>query len=311
MASPYLSIVVPCLNEEDNVVPLHHQIVETCHKIGKPYEIIFVDDGSTDQTVEKLHQLSPITIISFRKTFGQTAAFDAGFKHASGEIIITMDADLQNDPADIPLLLSKLEQGFDVVSGWRKKRYDTIRKKIASSIINFARRTLMRDKIHDSSCSFKAYRKECFDHLDLYGEMHRFIPSLLTLQGFKVAEVIIHHRPRIAGKSKYNWQRMVKGFLDILAIWFWNKYANRPLHLFGTLGLIFIIIALISGIWATFLKVTAQVNYSETSLTDLTIFGFFTGFLFLLFGLGADMVSKTYYKSRDYPTYSIKHIIRQ
>lgn len=160
----------------------------------------------------------------FRKNFGQSAAFDAGFKRATGDIVITMDGDLQNDPADIPLLLAKLDEGYDVVSGWRVKRQDSLSKKIFSRGANMLRTILIHDNIHDSGCSLKAFRRECFEDFDLFGEMHRFIPALLEIKGFRVAEVPVSHHPRVHGVTKYNWKRSVKGFVDMLAVWFWRKY---------------------------------------------------------------------------------------
>ncbi len=162
----------------------------------------------------------PAKLIVFRKNFGQTAAFDAGIKESSGEVIVTIDGDLQNDPADIPLLLAKIDEGFDVVSGWRFKRQDPWSKKIPSRIANFLRKVLIHDRIHDSGCSLKAYRKECFQDVDLFGEMHRFIPALLQLEGFRIAEVKVSHDPRVHGVTKYNWKRGMKGFVDMVAIWF-------------------------------------------------------------------------------------------
>ncbi len=220
--SPYLSVVVPLYNEEGNVAELYRKIYEAVQKIGRPFEIIFIDDGSKDRTLEVAKKLSPLKLIAFRKNFGQTAAFDAGFKEAKGEIIITLDGDLQNDPADIPLLLEKMTEGYDVVSGWRHKRQDPWSKKIPSRIANLLRKILIHDDIHDSGCSLKAYKRECFKDLDFFGEMHRFIPAILQLEGYRVGEVIVSHHPRIHGVTKYNWKRGIKGFVDMISIWFWR-----------------------------------------------------------------------------------------
>ena len=234
---PHLSVVVPLYNEEGNVEELHRRIVAALASIGKFYEVIFIDDGSTDKTSDIARSLSPLTLITFRRNFGQTAAFDAGFKQAKGEVIITLDGDLQNDPKDIPLLLAKINEGYDVVSGWRHERKDPLSKKIFSRAADLLRKILLDDNIHDSGCSLKAYRRECFDHLDLFGEMHRFIPALLELEGYRVAEVKVSHHPRVYGTTKYNWKRAIKGLTDMIAIWFWRKYASRPVPFFGGTGL--------------------------------------------------------------------------
>ena len=213
---PHLSVVVPLYNEEGNVEELHKKIVEACRALGKPFEIVFIDDGSTDNTNGKCRNLSPLKLITFRKNFGQTAAFDAGIKNSRGEIIVTMDGDLQNDPADIKLLLAKLDEGYDIVSGWRKNRKDPLMKNFSSRLANIARKILIDDGIHDSGCSLKAYRRECFEDVDLFGEMHRFIPALLKVQGFKIAEIPVSHHPRRHGVTKYSWKRGVKGLVDMI-----------------------------------------------------------------------------------------------
>ena len=234
----YLSIVIPVYNEEENVAQLHQEILSVIRKLNKTFEIIFVNDGSEDKTLEELRGLKPIKIIDFRKNFKQTAALDAGIKEARGNIIITMDGDLQNDPADIPLLLTKLNEGYDVASGWRWQRKDSFVKKIISRSANLLRRFFINDHINDSGCTLKAYRQECFENFDLYGEMHRFIPALLIWRGFKVVEVKVNHRPRVAGKTKYTLSRIFKGLIDMMAVWFWRKFSTRPLHIFGGAGLI-------------------------------------------------------------------------
>lgn len=221
----FISIVIPLKDEEKNVSKLHREVKEVFKKNKLKGEFIFVDDGSSDKTLEELKKLKPIKVIAFRKNFGQTAAMDAGIKEAKGEVIVTMDGDLQNDPNDIPKLLNKMEEGFDVVSGWRKNRKDSFSKKFASRGANWLRGILIKDGINDSGCSLKAYKKECFDNLDLYGEMHRFIPATLKIKGFRIGEVVVNHRPRIAGKTKYNFKRVLKGFLDMLSVWFWRKFS--------------------------------------------------------------------------------------
>ena len=308
---PYLSVVVPLYNEEGNVKELHRKIHEAVQKIGRPFEIIFIDDGSKDGTVEAAKTLSPLKLIAFRKNFGQTAAFDAGFKAAKGEIIITMDGDLQNDPADIPLLLQKMSEGYDVVSGWRQKRNDPWTKKVPSRIANLLRKVLIRDDIHDSGCSLKAYRSECFRNVDLFGEMHRFIPAILQLDGYKVGEVVVSHHPRVHGVTKYNWKRGVKGFVDMISIWFWRKYSYRPLHLFGGFGVFLFVIG--NGIlfWMLVEKVVFHASLAERLWPLIGIFFVLVGVQLFIAGLLADMVVRSYYQIRNRMNYSIREIREQ
>lgn len=309
MENSKLSIVVPLFNEEGNVKELHRKIAEACQKIGRPFEIIFVDDGSTDGTVKDAEGLSPLKLIKFRKNFGQTAAFDAGFKNATGEIIITMDGDLQNDPNDIPLLLAKLEEGYDVVSGWRFQRKDSLMKHLSSRAANLLRKILIKDTIHDSGCSLKAYKAECFQDLDLFGEMHRFIPALLELQGFNVGEVKVSHHPRIHGKTKYNWRRGLKGIVDMISVWFWRKYANRPLHLFGGTGIIFSVLGAIILIWMAIEKIFFATALSNRIWPLMGVFFIMIGIQLFVFGLLADILIKNYYKNQKRMNYNIKEIV--
>jgi len=280
----YLSVIAPVYNEEGAVKDLHEKIVNVLEKINKPFEIIFVNDGSTDRTLEIIKKLKPLKIINFRKNFGQTAAMDAGIKQAQGRYIITMDSDGQNDPADISRLIEKLKSdNLDVVSGWRKNRNDKFCKKFNSRCAAVLRKFLINDGVHDSGCSLKIYKKECFDNVDLHGEMHRFIPAILKIKGFKIGEIKVNHNPRITGKTKYNWKRGVKGVLDIFAVWFWKKYSNRPLHFFGALGIFLMLVSFVSGAWAIYKRIFFNLDLSNTSLTLLSMGGFFMGVLFFCF----------------------------
>ncbi|OGI22349.1 MAG: glycosyl transferase family 2 [Candidatus Moranbacteria bacterium RIFCSPHIGHO2_01_FULL_55_24] len=305
---PYLSVVVPLYNEEGNVAELHQRILQAVQKIGRPFEIIFVDDGSRDKSVEIARTLSPLKLIEFRKNFGQTAAFDAGFKAARGEIVVTLDGDLQNDPEDIPLLLEKLGEGYDVVSGWRYKRQDPWSKKIPSRIANLLRTILIRDNIHDSGCSLKAYKKECFENLDLFGEMHRFIPALLMLDGFRVGEVKVSHHPRVNGKTKYNWKRGVKGFVDMIAIWFWRKYSYRPIHLFGGFGVLLSFLGSAILFWMLVEKFVFNHAIGERLWPLIGIFLVLMGVQLFVAGLLADMLVRNYYQVRNRMNYSIRAV---
>ncbi|MDR3583414.1 MAG: glycosyltransferase family 2 protein [Candidatus Pacebacteria bacterium] len=306
-----LSVVVPLYNEEGNVKALHAKVLVACQNLGKSFEIIFIDDGSKDATVANCQGLSPLKLIEFRKNFGQTAAFDAGIKSARGNIVVTMDGDLQNDPADIKLLLAEMDKGYDAVSGWRAKRKDPIMKKIFSRTANALRKILIQDKIHDSGCSLKAYRRECFDDVDLFGEMHRFIPAILELQGYKVGEVKVSHHPRTSGVTKYNWKRGIKGFVDMISIWFWRKYANRPLHLFGGTGIVMSFLGIVILIWMAIEKIFLGIAISDRIWPLMGVFFVMIGIQLFIFGLLADILIKNYYKERKMMNYNIKEIVEQ
>lgn len=305
-----ISIVVPVYNEEGNIERLHKEINEVCLKESCSYEIIFIDDGSQDRTGEICKTLKPLKYIKLRKNFGQTAAMDAGIKAAKYDYIITMDGDLQNDPRDIPRLINYLEKNqLDVVSGWRKNRKDTFMKRFVSRGANFLRGILVKDNIHDSGCSLKIYRKECFLNVNLYGEMHRFIPALLKMKGFEIGEIEVNHRPRTSGKTKYNWKRTIKGFVDMISIWFWNKYSSRPLHIFGTAGLISMFLGTLCAIWSIVLFAFGYKMSNNVMPPLLTVFFIVLGMLMFVFGLMSDIMLKTYFGSNIDFTYSIKEVI--
>lgn len=305
-----ISVVVPVFNEEGNVRELHKEILEVCKKENYKFEIIFVDDGSKDKTPEICKELKPLKYIRMRKNFGQTAAMDAGIKLAQYDYIVTMDGDRQNDPADIPKLVNYLEENdLDIVSGWRKNRKDTVMKKFTSRIANFLRGIIVKDNIHDSGCSLKIYKKECFDHINLYGEMHRFIPALLRIKGFEVGEVVVNHRPRTAGVTKYNWKRTIKGFVDMISLWFWSKYAVRPLHILGAGGMVSIFLGVVCAIWSIVLFALGYKMSNNIMPPLLTVFFIIVGLLMFIFGLMSDMMSKTYYGSGIDKSYSIKETI--
>lgn len=305
-----ISVVVPVFNEEGNVRELHKEILEACKKENYNFEIIFVDDGSKDKTPEICKELKPLKYIRMRKNFGQTAAMDAGIKAAQYDYIVTMDGDRQNDPADIPKLVNYLEENdLDIVSGWRKNRKDTVMKKFTSRVANFLRGIIVKDNIHDSGCSLKIYKKECFDHINLYGEMHRFIPALLRIKGFEVGEVVVNHRPRTAGVTKYNWKRTIKGFVDMISLWFWSKYAVRPLHILGAGGMVSIFLGVVCAIWSIVLFALGYKMSNNIIPPLLTVFFIIIGLLMFIFGLMSDMLSKTYYGSGIDKSYSIKETV--
>ncbi len=304
-----ISFVIPVFNEEENIAALHREIVDVMARTGDTFEIIMIDDGSIDGTMRELKKLSPVTIIRMRSNFGQTAALDAGIKAAKYPLIITLDGDLQNDPADVPALIKHLEENdFDVVSGWRKNRKDSPMKKFISRGANMLRKVLVKDGIHDSGCTLKVYRKECFDNVDLYGEMHRFIPAILQMRGFQVGELPVNHRARHAGYSKYNMKRTLKGLVDMIMLWYWNRYAVRPFHFLGPIGLIILVFSFFSGIMVVKELLRGQ-DMSETFWPVFTLLSFLIGMQFLILGFISDMLVKTYYGLKGQQSYSIKEVI--
>lgn len=304
-----ISVVVPVYNESGNVKELFREIKEVCVKENYTYEIIFVDDGSSDDTAKQCADLKPLKLIRFRRNFGQTAAMDAGIKAAQYDYIVTMDGDRQNDPADIPNMLKYMaENDLDVVSGWRKNRKDTVMKKFTSRGANFLRGIIVKDNIHDSGCSLKVYKRECFENLSLYGEMHRFIPALLKIKGFTVGEIVVNHRPRTAGVTKYNWKRTFKGFVDMISVWFWNKFAVRPLHLLGSTGIISIFIGIVFAIWSLVLFIMGN-NMSDYMQPIVSVLFLLAGLFLFVFGLMSDILVKTYYGSKIDTPYNIKEVV--
>ena len=308
-----ISVVVPLYNEEENVLQLYIQISSALKSLSKTYEIILVDDGSKDNTFKKIEAISDnhVVAIKLRKNFGQSSAWMAGFENASGNIIVTLDGDLQNDPKDIPLLLEKINQGYDCVSGWRYKRHDNLRVKIFSRFSNFLRHILINDQINDSGCSLKAYKRECLKDIELYGEMHRYIISLVSLKGFKVGEVKVQHHARKNGKSKYGIYKIMKGFLDLWGVWFWQKFSARPLHLFGVLGLLVAFFGFFSGAYSVYLKIFRNIDLSDTFLPDVAVFFVMIGLQLFIFGILCDIMVKTYYRTNNSKPYNIEKVVRK
>ncbi|MBC8500872.1 MAG: glycosyltransferase family 2 protein [Nanoarchaeota archaeon] len=312
MNEPEISIVIPAYNEDKNVFLLYKKLSEVLKRIGKPYEIIFVDDGSRDGTLESLKRIHEkdklVKIIVFRRNFGQTAALDAGFKNAEGKIIVATDADLQNNPEDIPRLLAKMKDGYDCVSGWRYKRKDSFSKKIFSLIAGFIRKMIVDDKVHDSGCTLKAYKRECFEGLTLFGEMHRFIPLILSIRGFRIGEIKVKHHYRKFGKTKYGPLRVFRGFLDLLVVKFWMQYSARPIHLFGALGLASGFLGFIIGLYLVIIKFFFGQVIGNRPLLFLSVLLIVLGVQFIMFGFLADIMIKLYYKRDE--NYSIREIIK-
>lgn len=235
-----VSIVVPLIDEEESLKPLYYEIKKSLKTISPDYEIIFVDDGSTDKSIAVIKELmrfdNKIHFFSFKTNYGKSAALQVAFRHVTGDAVVTLDADLQDDPAEIPNLLKKLEEGYDLVSGWKKKRYDPLIKKISSKFFNYITRYFSRVKIHDFNCGLKAYRKQVVQNINVYGELHRYIPVLASWKGFSVSEIVVKHHPRRYGKTKFGITRFFKGFVDLITVIFTTRYIKRPMHLFGFVG---------------------------------------------------------------------------
>lgn len=306
-----MSVVIPVFNEGESIPHLAKSLKFVLDSPKTNYEIIFVDDGSTDNSFALLKSFHEddehIKIIKFRRNFGQTAALSAGFEYAKGEIIITMDADLQNDPEDIPLLLKKINEGYDVVSGWRADRKDPLTKKISSKFSNWLARKLTGIDIHDFGCTFKAYKRECIDDLELYGEVHRYIPALVAWKGFKVGETKVKHHPRKYGKTKYNIWRLLKGFLDLINIKFWTQYSTRPLHFFGILGIIQFLVGFLIGVYLTILKLFFGHSLADRPLLLLSTLLIILGIQFVTFGFLSEILIRVYYEKRK--SYAIDRVM--
>ena len=309
-----LSIFLPVFNEQENLRPIHAKISTALEKLQKSAEIIFIDDGSTDESLQIARKISEedprVRIISFRRNYGQTAAMSAGIDAARGEVLIPMDADLQNDPDDIGRLLNKLDEGFDVVSGWRKSRKDTfITRRIPSVIANKIISWIGGVPLHDYGCSLKAYRRDILQDVRLYGEMHRFIPIYASWAGGKVTEIPVKHHPRINGDSKYGLSRTIKVIFDLITIKFLATYQTKPLYVFGTFGFLAFAVSMIAGVWAVSLKLTDTADFVETPLPLITIVMLAISVQFFLMGLLAELLVRTYHESQDKPIYSIKERI--
>ncbi|MGM0440775.1 MAG: glycosyltransferase family 2 protein [Chlamydiota bacterium] len=305
-----LSILAPIYNEEDNIALLHQQLVKVLSSLDYEYEIVLVNDGSHDGSKAVLDKLanedSKVKVIHFRRNFGQTAAMMAGFDYASGDILIPMDADLQNDPADIPKLLAKLEEGYDVVSGWRKDRKDNaLIRNFPSKCANKLIAKATGVKLHDLGCSLKAYRRDVIKGVRLYGEMHRFIPIYATWQGAKVAEVPVTHHERRHGESNYGLERTFKVLLDLMVVLFLSKYVQKPIYVFGGFGLLNFVLSFLSFGGMIIYKFGLGVSFSRTPLPLLTTLFFLMGFMSIFFGLLAEMMMRTYYESQDKPVYLV------
>ncbi len=304
MKSNYLSVVIPAYNEEDNIPILYEKLKGVLERLGREYEVIFVDDGSVDRTWEVLKEIAEkdqrVKLIRFRKNYGQTAAMYAGFQHASGEVVITLDADLQNDPEDIPNLLQKLEEGYDIVSGWRKDRKDPfLSRKVPSMIANWIISKVTGVELHDYGCTLKAYRSGIIKKLELYGDMHRFLPALTKRLGAKITEIPVKHHPRVYGKSKYGIGRTVRVILDIFLVKFLNEYINKPMYIFGTFGFILLSLGLVALFYLVFLKLFLDQDIGRRPLLILSVLFILAGIQFISTGILAELLVRIYYRTKE------------
>jgi glycosyltransferase involved in cell wall biosynthesis len=309
-----LSIIIPVYNEEDNLAALYTKVQEAMDKLGHPWELLLIDDGSTDASFRELEKLAldhcQVKVIKFVRNFGQTAALAAGIDHAQGEIIVPMDADLQNDPADIELLLQKLDEGYDVVSGWRKHRQDDLFTRLVPSwLANKLISLISGVPLHDYGCSLKAYRREVLKDVRLYGEMHRFVPIYASWEGAKVAEIPVNHYARQFGNSKYGISRTFKVVLDLITVKFMSSYFTKPIYVFGSAGLVFLAISFAAFVWMVVLKYCYQTSFIETPLPVLIAMFFLVGVQFLLMGLLAEILMRTYHEAQGKRIYTIKTAI--
>jgi glycosyltransferase involved in cell wall biosynthesis len=312
--APEISVFLPVYNEEPNILPLHAKLDEALNRLGRAAEIIYVDDGSTDGSLKVLREVAErdarVRVVALKRNYGQTAAMAAGIDAAQGNVLIPMDADLQNDPADIIRLLDKLDEGYDVVSGWRKNRQDKlITRKIPSMIANRLISWIGGVPLHDYGCSLKAYRREALQDVRLYGEMHRFIPIYASWVGARVSEIPVEHHPRTMGKSKYGLSRTLKVVFDLMTIKFMASYQTKPIYVFGSFGMLAFFVSVAAGLYAIFLKLIHKADFVQTPLPILAIVMFAVGIQFLLMGLLAEMLVRTYHESQEKSIYAVREKI--
>lgn len=306
-----ISVIVPVFNEEESLPRLYEQLCAALEPLARPWEVILVNDGSRDNSAGVLDRLAHldtrIKVVHFRRNYGQTSAMMAGIDFASGDIIIPIDADLQNDPQDISRLLAKLDEGYDVVSGWRRDRKDdSLRRNLPSRMANWLISRVSGVKLHDYGCSLKAYRREVIKDVKLYGEMHRFIPIYASWLGARVTEIPVTHHARQFGQSKYGLERIAKVFLDLLVVKFLDRYAQKPIYVFGGFGLLSLAISAVVGAWALYLKLFLDVAFIRTPLPLLCVFTAMLGISCILMGLLAELVTRTWFESQGRSTYLIR-----
>ena len=311
-----ISVVIPAYNEEENIGYLYDELSQVMHGLKQSYEILFIDDGSSDNTLGLLQELqrsdSRVIVVTFRKNFGQTAAMSAGFDYASGDVIVTMDADLQNDPHDIPRLLEKIEEGYDVVTGWRHDRKDAfLSRKLPSVIANKIISWTTGVSLHDYGCTLKAFRREVIKNIRLYGEMHRFIPAIASGMGISFTEIKVNHRPRQYGVSKYGISRTIRVVLDLITVKFLLSFATRPIQVFGLLGFVSGSIGFLIALIMTIQRQFFGIPMSDRPLLLLAIMLIFIGIQFISLGLIAELQARTYHETQKKPVYYVRNVYRQ
>ena len=309
-----LSIVIPIYNEEENIRPLYDELNEVLQAIEHPHEIVFIDDGSSDRSLELLEEIQHndgnVIVVSFRRNFGQTAAMAAGFDYAIGDVIVTMDGDMQNDPHDIPQLLAKMEEGYDLISGWRFNRQDAfINRKLPSMIANKLISTVTGVHLHDYGCTLKMFHREITKGIRLYGEMHRFIPAIASGMGSRIAEVKVNHRPRRFGTSKYGISRTLRVILDLVTVKFLLSYATRPIQVFGMLGIISGSLGFVIALIMTIQRQFFGVPLGNRPLLLLAVLLIFMGMQFISMGLLGELQARTYFETQNKPIYTVRKVL--
>ncbi len=309
------TVFTPVYNEEGNLKKLFDEVKAVMNTLEGNWEFLFINDGSKDSSKKEILEIvekdKRAVLIDFKRNYGQAIAMDAGFRYGKGEILISLDADLQNDPKDIPRLLKKLnDEDLDMVAGWREKRKDPAWMIVVTKSAKFLRKLLIDDGVHDSGCTLRVYRKEAVEDLELWGEMHRYIVALLGWKGSKISELKVNHRKREHGVSKYNWQKSFKGLVDLFYIWFWKKFSGRPLHLFGIGGLSIMGLGVLSGIWTIYLKIIKNVSLSDSVWFIMSFFLFMIGFQFFVTGIIIDILIRNYYSTSLEKRYIVKEIRR-
>jgi glycosyltransferase involved in cell wall biosynthesis len=305
-----ISVVIPVHDEEDNVAPLHDALTRSLEKLGRPYEIIFVDDGSRDETYARLAEAAlrdpHVKLVKLRRNYGQTAAMAAGFDHATGGVIVPMDGDLQNDPEDISRLLDKFDEGYDVVSGWRRDRQDSFGRRLPSKMANWLIGRVTGVRLHDYGCTLKAYRAEIVHETRLYGEMHRFLPALADQAGARITEIPVQHHARVAGRSKYGIGRTLKVLLDLLTVKFLSVWSTKPSYIFGGSGFVLCGLGSLFILWTAYQRIFNGVYvYRQPSLL-VGVFLFTIGFMVFMMGLLAELIIRTYHESQSKPVYLVQ-----
>ena len=309
-----VSVVVPVFNEDANLRELHDELVGVLGALPSRFEVVYVDDGSTDESFARLERLASeddrVRVCQFRRNYGQTAAIAAGIDMAAGDLVILMDADLQNDPNDIPAMLAKLSEGYDVVSGWRRERKDPwLTRRLPSQLANGLISRITGVRLHDYGCTLKVYRRDIVKGFRLYGEMHRFLPAYASQMGARIAEVAVNHRPRLRGSSKYGLERTLKVILDLVVVKFLGSYSNRPIHLFGGVGASLVLSSFMLLAFLVWRKLGPGDSLIESPLLLMVVMLFILGFQTIFMGLLAEILNRTYHESQDKPTYTVRRVL--